>query len=110
MLQPWIVWHTAPVPKPVETLTLALVLGLWTAAPARGAEARALTLDEAVARAVEANEQAEVAAARVEAAEARLEKARALLWPDVNGTLGYTRSLIGGGGGGGGGFGQAGGG
>jgi outer membrane protein len=106
VLQPSIVWHTAPVPKPVETLTLALVLGLWTAAPARGAEARALTLDEAVARAVEANEQAEVAAARVEAAEARLEKARALFWPDVNGTLGYTRSLIGGGGGGGGGFGQ----
>lgn len=110
MFQPSNVWHTAHVPKPLETLTLALLLSLWNVASARGAEAREVTLDEAVTRAVEANVQAEVAAARVEAAEARLEKARALLWPDVNGTLGYTRSLIGGGGGGGGGFGQGGGG
>ncbi len=95
------VWHTAHVPKLLDTLTLVWALSLFNPLPARGAEVRVLTLDEAVARAVEANEQAEVAAARIEAAEARLEKARALLWPDVTGTLGYTRSLISGGGGGG---------
>ncbi|HEY5611807.1 MAG TPA: TolC family protein [Thermoanaerobaculia bacterium] len=71
--------------RSVALLTIALAI-----APAVRAQ-QSLTLERAIALALERNERAAVADARVDAAEARVGRARAFFFPDVTLTGNYTR-------------------
>ena len=76
----------------VMRATLAVVLTLCVSLDS-AAQQTTLTLEEAVALALQRNERARIAEEEIEAAEARVERARAFFFPDLNINGNYTRRM-----------------
>ena len=99
---PWRISRT-PTAMPLRLLALALLAGLGPAVAAQeapriepaspGGPVLPLSLGEAVSRALESSEEVQLARARVDLAETQVDQAYASLYPQLDGALGYQRTL-----------------